>query len=92
MYFSQNVKNIKIFYWQICIIWYNIQKGIIGLMLDRPKITQEEMSNLLGVTPRTIRNHIKYLIDNDYIERVGANKNGKWKVVKNGSDKKWLKQ
>lgn len=57
-------------------------------MLDRPKITQEEMSNLLGVTPRTIRNHIKYLIDNDYIERVGANKNGKWKVVKNGSDKK----
>lgn len=65
----------------------NIQKGIIGLMLDRPKITQEEMSNLLGVTPRTIRNHIKYLIDNDYIERVGANKNGKWKVVKNGSDK-----
>ncbi len=66
----------------------NIQKGIIGLMLDRPKITQEEMSNLLGVTPRTIRNHIKYLIDNDYIERVGANKNGKWKVVKNGSDKK----
>ena len=66
----------------------NIQKGIIGLMIDRPKITQEEMSNLLGVTPRTIRNHIKYLIDNDYIERVGANKNGKWKVVKNGSDKK----
>lgn len=58
----------------------NIQKGIIGLMLDRPKITQDEMANLLGVTPRTIRNHIKYLIDNDYIERVGANKNGKWIV------------
>lgn len=61
----------------------NIQKGIIGLMLDSPKITQEEMSNLLGVTPRTIRNHIKYLIDNDYVERTGANKNGKWIVSKN---------
>ena len=24
------------------------------------------MSNLLGVTSRTIRNHIKYLVDNDY--------------------------
>lgn len=58
----------------------NIQKGIIGLMLDRPTITQDEMANLLGVTPRTIRNHIKYLIDKDYIERTGANKNGKWKV------------
>lgn len=64
----------------------NIQKGIIGLMLDRPKITQDEMSNLLGVTPRTIRNHIKYLIDNDYIERTGANKNGKW-IVNNHFDK-----
>lgn len=61
----------------------NIQKGIIGLMLDRPKITQDEMSNLLGVTPRTIRNHIKYLIDNDYIERTGANKNGEWIVICN---------
>ena len=60
----------------------NIQKGIIGLMLDRPTITQDEMSNLLGVTPRTIRNHIKYLIDNDYIERTGANKNGRWTVKK----------
>ncbi len=58
----------------------NIQKGIIGLMLDRPKITQDEMSNLLGVTPRTIRNHIKYLIDNDYIERNGATKKGEWIV------------
>lgn len=60
----------------------NIQRRIIGLMLDSPKITQDEMSDLLGVTPRTIRNHIKYLIDNDYIERTGANKNGKW-IVKN---------
>ena len=56
----------------------NIQKSIIGLMLDKPKITQDEMSDLLGVTPRTIRNHIKYLIDNDYIKRNGANKNGEW--------------
>lgn len=52
-------------------------------MLDRPTITQDEMSNLLGVTPRTIRNHIKFLIDNDYIERTGANKNGKWIVKEN---------
>lgn len=64
----------------------NIQKGIIALILNRPKITQDEMSNLLGVTPRTIRNHIKYLIDNDYIERTGANKNGKW-IVNNHINK-----
>ena len=60
----------------------SVQEGIIGLILDRPNITQEEMSNLLGVTSRTIRNHIKYLVDNDYIVRIGADKNGKWKVIK----------
>lgn len=60
----------------------SVQEGIISLILDRSNITQEEMSNLLGVTSRTIRNHIKYLVDNDYIVRIGADKNGKWKVIK----------
>ncbi len=59
-----------------------IQEGIIGLIEDRPNITQEEMAKLLGVTSRTIRNHIKYLIDNEYIIRIGADKNGKWTVTK----------
>lgn len=63
----------------------NIQKSIIGLMLDSPKITQDEMANLLDVTPRTIRNHIKYLIDNNYIKRIGANKNGKWEITINNN-------
>ena len=57
-----------------------VQEGIIGLIEDRPNITQEEMANLLGVTSRTIRNHIKYLVDNDHIQRIGADKNGKWIV------------
>ena len=71
-----NLNNSKLDYSKLEL--NNIQKSIIGLMLDKPKITQDEMSNLLGVTPRTIRNHIKYLIDSDYIKRNGANKNGEW--------------
>ena len=58
-----------------------VQEGIIGLIEDRPSITQEEMSNLLSVTSRTIRNHIKFLVENNYIKRVGADKNGKWLVI-----------
>lgn len=60
-----------------------IQEGIIGLIEDRPNVTQEEMANLLGVTSRTVRNHIKYLIDENYIERIGSDKKGKWVVTKN---------
>lgn len=58
------------------------QEGIISLIEDRPSITQEEMAKLLGVTSRTIRNHIKYLVDKEYIIRIGADKNGKWAVTK----------
>lgn len=80
-YNNQNIK--KITYSDLT----KIQEGIIGLIEDRPNITQEEMSNLLGVTSRTIRNHIKYLVNNDYIKRIGADKNGKWIVTKGKSDK-----
>ena len=66
-----------------------IQEGIIGLIEDRPNIIQEEMAKLLGVTSRTIRNHIKYLVDNKYIIRIGADKNGKWIVTK--GVEKWKK-
>lgn len=59
-----------------------VQEGIISLIEDRPSITQEEMAKLLGVTSRTIRNHIKYLVDKEYIIRIGADKNGKWTVTK----------
>lgn len=60
-----------------------VQEGIIGLIEDRPNITQEEMANLLGVTSRTIRNHIKHLVDNGYISRIGADKNGRWIINNN---------
>lgn len=56
-------------------------------MLDSPNITKEKMSNLPGVASKTIRNHIKYLVENDYIERIGADKNGKWIVIKKGGEK-----
>lgn len=59
-----------------------IQEGIMGLIENKPNITQEEMAKILGVTSRTIRNHIKYLVDNEYITRIGADKNGKWTVKK----------
>lgn len=59
-----------------------VQEGIIGLISDKPSITQIEMANLLNVTERTIRNHIKYLIENDYIKRIGADKKGQWLVIK----------
>lgn len=55
-----------------------IQKSIMKLVISNPNITQEELSKLLGVTLKTISRNFKVLIQNNYIKRVGANKNGYW--------------
>lgn len=59
-----------------------MEESIIKLILDRPTITQIEMSMLLNITPRMVRYHLSKLVDNGYIKRVGPNKNGKWIVNK----------
>ena len=58
----------------------SVQESIIKLIMDKPNITQPQMANMLNVTERTIRNHLKYLIDNNYIKRVGSKKTGEWIV------------
>ena len=58
----------------------NLQKSIIKLIMDKPDITQEELARLLDVNKRTIIRNFKVLLDEKYIERVGANKNGYWKI------------
>ncbi len=60
----------------------SIQSSILKLMEDKPGITQDEMALLLNVTARTVRNHIKYLMDENYVERRGATKKGEWQVLK----------
>lgn len=59
-----------------------MEESIIKLMLDRPTITQSEMSILLNVTPRMIRYYISALVNDGYIKRTGSNKKGKWIVNK----------
>ena len=59
-----------------------IQKSILKLVMNKPNITQDELGKLLGVTLKTIYRNFKILLEKNYIVRVGANKNGYWKVLK----------
>lgn len=63
-----------------------MEESIIKLILDRPTITQAEMSALLNVTSRMIRYYLSELVNNGYIKRVGSNKKGKWIVIGEGSE------
>ena len=51
-------------------------------MRHNPNITKAELVILIGVSNTAIDNNIKHLRENGYIERIGENKNGSWKVLK----------
>ena len=51
-------------------------------MRNNPNITKAELIIIIGISDTAIDNNIKYLKDNKYLERVGSNKDGYWKVLK----------
>ena len=56
------------------------QEKIINLIKKNPTITQAEMAKILDLTRDGISYNIKILKEKGIIERVGATKNGIWKV------------
>lgn len=57
-------------------------KAILELMRKNPSITREELSQALGRALATIRRKISELKEKGYIERVGSDKKGFWKILK----------
>lgn len=58
-----------------------IQKDILNLIRDNPKIIQDEMAEKLGTNVRTIQRNFKDLLKYNIIKRTGSNKNGRWKIM-----------
>ncbi|MCM1047149.1 MAG: winged helix-turn-helix transcriptional regulator [Clostridiales bacterium] len=46
-----------------------------------PGITQPQLAEKLGVGKTTIQKNISYLKKNGFIDRIGANKTGLWKIL-----------
>ena len=53
---------------------------ILELMQENERVTIPELSNMLGVSVRTINSYLKKMQEMNLIIRVGARKNGYWKV------------
>ena len=56
------------------------QKKILEAIKQNPFVTQEELSSIVGIAKLNINKNMKKLQEQGIIERVGANKNGKWIV------------
>ena len=58
------------------------EKAVLGLLINNPEMTAEEMAIEVGVTKRTVERTLVSLKKKGLIERIGSNKNGSWAVVK----------
>jgi ATP-dependent DNA helicase RecG len=58
------------------------QKAILDEIKKNPEITSETLAQIIGITVRNIKVNIAKLKDRGLIERVGAKKNGCWRVKK----------
>jgi ATP-dependent DNA helicase RecG len=56
------------------------EKNILLLIKQNSKITQKEISEVIGITPQNIRKHIAKLKQKGKLLRIGPNKGGYWKV------------
>jgi len=50
-------------------------------LTKQPDVTQAYIANKTNRNIFTIKKHCKWLIDNRYIQRIGADKGGHWEVL-----------
>ncbi len=57
------------------------QNLILNLIVNDKYLTQEDLSKILGKGRSTVAKNIKILKSNGYLDRIGSDKNGFWKVI-----------
>ena len=54
---------------------------ILELIKQNPKITLEEIANVLGISKRAVEKQVKKLREANIIERIGSDRSGWWKII-----------
>ena len=57
------------------------ESNIIEIIKGNPRMTSEEMAKLLGISTRTVKTSIKYLVDNKIIKRINGKRFGYWEII-----------
>lgn len=56
------------------------RRQILEEIRSNPNVTQTQLAIIVGMGVRAVEKNIRFLKENGYIERIGANKTGYWKV------------
>lgn len=59
----------------------SIEEKILFLIKDNPKMTAKQLSSILELSSRQVERILATLKADGKLERVGANKNGSWRVI-----------
>ncbi|MBR1614292.1 MAG: Fic family protein [Treponema sp.] len=57
------------------------QEKIIAELKQNPYVTQKELSEIVGISLKSIKENMKKLQENNIILRIGPDKNGFWKIT-----------
>jgi len=58
------------------------REKIMALMKEQPEIKQAELAASLQISVKAIEKHIKNLREQGIIRRIGPDKGGHWKIIK----------
>ena len=59
---------------------------VYNAIIDNPRSSNKDLCTILGLSDRAVRNQIKILKDSGFIERVGSDKVGYWKITETGEN------
>ena len=54
---------------------------VLELIKENPRVTRKLLSEMLQINPSAIQKHIQKLKNEGFIERVGGDKTGHWKII-----------
>ncbi len=57
------------------------EKSILKIIMKNPKVTQISIANQLKISEKTVKRNVSKLKEKGIIERIGADKNGYWKIL-----------
>lgn len=57
------------------------QQQVLAAIRDNPNITHDQIALTIGKGTTTAQKAVRFLRSNGYIERVGSNKSGWWRVL-----------
>ena len=60
----------------------DVENTIIELIDQNPKVTQKKLSEKLNIPERTLKRIMTEMQEKHEIERVGSNRGGYWKTLK----------